>query len=565
MSASGYTRQSASQIASGQQVASAPVNNEFNQLQSAFSGTSGHDHSGGTGLGPVLTSAAIGINTTTAGVVCTTGTSGVFTSRTITGTSGTITVTNGTGASGNPTLTIDAAYVGQSSITTLGTIGTGTWHGSIIAGTYGGTGINNGANTLTLGGNFTSSSTVSITGALTTAAAFTTSGANALTLTTTALTNITLPTSGTLVNSAVTTLSSLTSIGTIGTGVWQGTVVGSTYGGTGVNNGSNTITLGGNLTTAGAFNTTLTVTAGTNVTLPTSGTLATTAQIVSTPISLTNGGTAASLTASNGGIVYSTASTLAILSSTATANQVLLSGSSTTPAWSTTTYPATTTAKQILYSSATNTIAGLATGNSSLLVTDGSGTPSLSTTIPNGVVATTQSAADSSTKLATTAFVNSTALTLANGTTATTQSAADSTTKVATTAFVNSTALTLANGTTATTQISTDSSTKVATTAFVNSVSIISNQNSVIGSRSAGTAYQNTTGKTMFVTVTSTGNTGNTFEAFTDSSNPPTTSVAKGSIAANSAIASITFIVLNNNYYKITTVGANLTIWTEWY
>lgn len=46
-----------------------------------------------------------------------------------------------------------------------------------------------------------------------------------------------------LATTAVATLSSLTSIGTIGTGVWQGTVVGATYGGTGVNNGSNTLTL----------------------------------------------------------------------------------------------------------------------------------------------------------------------------------------------------------------------------------------------------------------------------------------------------------------------------------
>lgn len=46
-------------------------------------------------------------------------------------------------------------------------------------------------------------------------------------------------------------------------------------GGTGVNNGSRTITLGGNLTTSGAFATTLTSTAATNITLPTAGTLAT--------------------------------------------------------------------------------------------------------------------------------------------------------------------------------------------------------------------------------------------------------------------------------------------------
>mgnify|MGYP003664061144 FL=1 len=67
--------------------------------------------------------------------------------------------------------------------------------------------------------------------------------------------------------------SSLQQVGTIGTGIWQGTIVNPTYGGTGINNGSKTITLGGNLTTSGAFNTTLTVTGDTTLTLPTSGTL----------------------------------------------------------------------------------------------------------------------------------------------------------------------------------------------------------------------------------------------------------------------------------------------------
>lgn len=47
------------------------------------------------------------------------------------------------------------------------------------------------------------------------------------------------------------------------------------YGGTGVNNGTKTITLGDNLTTSGAFPLTLTQTASTNVTLPTTGTLST--------------------------------------------------------------------------------------------------------------------------------------------------------------------------------------------------------------------------------------------------------------------------------------------------
>jgi hypothetical protein len=68
---------------------------------------------------------------------------------------------------------------------------------------------------------------------------------------------------------------SITTLGTIGTGTWQGSVVAGQYGGTGVNNSGKTITLGGNLTTSGAFATTLTATANTSVTLPTTGTLAT--------------------------------------------------------------------------------------------------------------------------------------------------------------------------------------------------------------------------------------------------------------------------------------------------
>jgi hypothetical protein len=168
----------------------------------------------------------------------------------------------------NLTGTTLASNVVTSSLTTVGTIGTGTWQGTAVTGTYGGTGVNNGSDTITLGGN------------VSTAGAFTTSGSFPIILTATGSTNVTLPVSGTLVNSSVATLSNLTSIGTIGTGVWQGTVVGPTYGGTGVNNGSDTITLGGNILTAGAFVTsganslTLTTTGSTNVTLPTTGTLA---------------------------------------------------------------------------------------------------------------------------------------------------------------------------------------------------------------------------------------------------------------------------------------------------
>jgi hypothetical protein len=75
---------------------------------------------------------------------------------------------------------IASTYAGQSTITTLGTIASGTWNGSIVNGQYGGTGVNNSGKTLTLGGNFTHT------------------GAHTLDLTTTANTSITLPTTGTL-------------------------------------------------------------------------------------------------------------------------------------------------------------------------------------------------------------------------------------------------------------------------------------------------------------------------------------------------------------------------------
>lgn len=76
-------------------------------------------------------------------------------------------------------------------------------------------------------------------------------------------------------------------------------------------------------------------------------------------IPLAFGGTNANLTASNGGIFYSTATAGAILAGTATANQMLLSGASTTPAWSSATHPATVAQGDLLYGSATNVYSNL--------------------------------------------------------------------------------------------------------------------------------------------------------------------------------------------------------------
>ncbi len=126
-----------------------------------------------------------------------------------------------------------------------------------------------------------------------------------------------------------------------------------------------TLTLGGSPTVA--------LLAATSLTLGWTGQLA-----------LTRGGTNASLTASNGGIVYSTASAMAILSGTATAQQLLLSGASTTPQWSTSTYPLTNAVNTLLYASSANVMAALATANSSVLVTSSTGVPSMSGALTNG-------------------------------------------------------------------------------------------------------------------------------------------------------------------------------------
>jgi len=129
-----------------------------------------------------------------------------------------------------------------------------------------------------------------------------------------------------------------------------------------------------------------------------------------TNIALNKGGTNAALTASNGGIVYSDATGMAILTATATAGQIPRSGSNAAPSWSTATYPATTTANQLLYSSSANVIAGLTTNNNRVLVTDGSGVPSLGTALPNGITATTQSPGTNNTTVATTAYVDAAAV-----------------------------------------------------------------------------------------------------------------------------------------------------------
>jgi hypothetical protein len=181
---------------------------------------------------------------------------------------------------------IASTYVGQSTITTLGTIGTGTWQGSVIDGAYGGTGVANTGKTITIGGNLT------------------TSGAHTTTLTTTANTTLTLPVTGTLATLA-------------GTETFTNKTLTAPVIATIVNSGtltlpSSTDTLVGRATTDTLTNKTIT------------GAVITTGSINNTPIGASTANTGAFTTLAASGAVTFTATTDA--SALGTAGAVLSGG-----------------------------------------------------------------------------------------------------------------------------------------------------------------------------------------------------------------------------------------------
>ncbi len=301
----------------------------------------------------------------------------------ISGTPNRITVSPSTGA---VVIDIASTYVGQTSITTLGTISTGVWGSSAtpIGTTSGGTNITSyilgdtlyasASNVLSkLSGNITSGIqylSQTGTGAVSAAPVWSTITGGDITgaaLTRTDDTNITL----TLGGSPATALLRATSI----TAGWAGLLSG-TRGGTGINNGASTITLGGSLTTVGAFNSTFTMTGVTNVTFPTSGTLAT-----------TGGASIPSLV--TGDMLYASATnTLAALANPGTQHHYLVNGSTATPnipLWSAATIPTSATKGQILYASALNTWTGLPSATNGVLNYDSAGVPYASQVLENAV------------------------------------------------------------------------------------------------------------------------------------------------------------------------------------
>lgn len=165
------------------------------------------------------------------------------TSDNISGTVNRITVTG----SLLPIIDISSLYVGQSSITTLGTITTGVWNGTAIANanlanssiTIGSTAVSLGATVITITG-LTSVTSTTFVGALTGNASTATTLQTARTINGTSFNgsaNITVTAAadtltGTTLNATVVS-SSLTSVGTITTGIWTGTTIAIANGGTG--------------------------------------------------------------------------------------------------------------------------------------------------------------------------------------------------------------------------------------------------------------------------------------------------------------------------------------------
>lgn len=160
------------------------------------------------------------------------------------------------------------------------------------------------------------------------------------------------------------------------------------------------ISLAGSFTTSGAFAVISTYTGITNLTYPTTGTLATTSQLLSSPLttkgdiwgwSTTNAripvGTTDGqiLQVSSGaavGIAYSTPT----YPSASGAAGVILRSNGTNNIYSTSTFADTYAASTILYSNGANAVTGLATANSSVLVTTSTGVPIQAGTMTNGQI-----------------------------------------------------------------------------------------------------------------------------------------------------------------------------------
>ncbi len=172
------------------------------------------------------------------GFVTFTGGAGTVTS--VSGTANRITSTGGT----TPVIDISAAYVGQTSITTLGTITTGTWQGSAIGPTFGGTGQTtyatgdilyaSAANVLSKLPAGTNTQVLTLAAGVPSWASPASAGVTSVSGTANRITSTGGATPVIDIAATYVGQTSITTLGTITTGVWNGTAIAVTSGGSNI-------------------------------------------------------------------------------------------------------------------------------------------------------------------------------------------------------------------------------------------------------------------------------------------------------------------------------------------
>ena len=92
------------------------------------------------------------------------------------------------------------------------------------------------------------------------------------------------------------------------------------------------------------------------------------------------------------------------------------------------------------------------------------------------------------------------------------------------------------------------------------------NQNIVTGA-AIGTSYQNTSSKTLMVSVTIQMNPGDSVRSEVGPTNPPTNIAGHAYSSSGSGYQHLTWMVLNGQYYRLNRMAGTSTIvyWTEWY
>ncbi len=375
--------------------------------------------SGGTGINNGSSTLTLGGSLTTSGAFASTftmtgATNVTFpTSGTLATTAGTVSSVSGTAnritstGGTTPIIDISAAYVGQTSITTLGTITTGTWNGTTIAIANGGTGVTSVTTspTATAFAGWDTNSNLSahnfIEGFTTTATAGASTtllvGSNNIQEFTGTLTQtLVLPVTSTLVAGqsyyVINNSSGVVTVTSSGGGTIQALAANTSLFVTCVLNSG---------TTAASWNGSYIVDAGGGVSPGTANQLA--------YYAVTGNNVSGLASANDGLLVTSNTGVPSILAGPGTTGNILQSNAAAAPSFSTATYPSTSgttgtilrsngtnwvnststfadtySASTLLYSNGANTVTGLATANSASLVTTSAGVPVWSGTMTNG-------------------------------------------------------------------------------------------------------------------------------------------------------------------------------------